>query len=98
MNEKEIDLIKEQFKKYPILNAYVFGSSARGDDTKNSDIDLLVKLDEEVSLFDFIRIKNELEVLLKKTVDLVSDEGLSPHISPYINDDKILIYEQKNFR
>jgi uncharacterized protein len=98
MIDKDIDLIRNHFKNYPILKAYLFGSKARGEATKQSDIDLLVKLDEGVSLFDFIRIKNDLEDLLKKTVDLVSEEGLSPYILPDINNDKILIYEQKKLR
>jgi hypothetical protein len=60
----------------------------------NSDIDILVELEDSVDLFQFISIKLELEKLLNKPVDLVSINGVSPRIKPYIEKDKVLIYEK----
>jgi uncharacterized protein len=80
----------------PVTRAYLFGSQARGEATPDSDVDVLVELENGVSLFDFIRIKLDLEEILHKSVDLVSTGGLSPYIKPYIDKDKILIYERPN--
>lgn len=54
----------------------VFGSTAKGLSTENSDIDFLVKLNDNASLFDLVEIKLELEELLGKKVDVVSENGL----------------------
>jgi len=54
----------------------VFGSTAKGMSTENSDVDFLVKLNDNASLFDLVEIKIELEELLGKKVDVVSENGL----------------------
>lgn len=89
-------IIRDYFKAKPIKKAYLFGSYSRNENTENSDIDILVELDKNVGLFQFANIQLELEKLLKKPIDLVSVNGLSPHIGKYINNDKVLIYERKN--
>jgi len=55
----------------------VFGSIARGEDTPDSDIDLLVRFDQEASLFDLVRFAEKLEKILGVHVDVVSENGLS---------------------
>lgn len=54
----------------------VFGSTADGRSTENSDVDFLITFSEEASLFDLIEIKIELEELLGNKVDVVSEKGL----------------------
>lgn len=54
----------------------VFGSIVNGNVTENSDIDILVKFSEDASLFDLVEMKLELENLLNKKVDVVSENGL----------------------
>ncbi len=54
----------------------VFGSTAKGLSTKQSDVDFLVKLNENATLFDLVEIKLELEELLGEKVDVVSENGL----------------------
>jgi uncharacterized protein len=88
--------ISQFMRSQPVVRAYLFGSQARGEATPDSDVDVLVELEKGVDLFQFIRIKLDLEDLLKKSVDLVSTGGLSPYIKPYIDADKILIYEKTN--
>jgi len=91
----QIALIRNYFQTKPVLKAFLFGSVARGNNDVQSDIDILVELGEEADLFDFIAMQQELECILHTTVDLVSSRGISPHILPFIEKDKQLIYERK---
>jgi len=59
---KELENIKKRIipilKKYNVKKAGIFGSYVRGEQKKNSDVDLLVEVDKKVSLIGFIRLKN----------------------------------------
>ncbi|WP_266363936.1 nucleotidyltransferase family protein [Tellurirhabdus rosea] len=88
-------LVSQFFQTQPVRRAYLFGSQARSEATPESDIDILVELDKEADLFQFADMMIGLQNLLNKKVDLVSAEGLSPYIKPYIDRDKILIHEKK---
>jgi predicted nucleotidyltransferase len=57
-------------------NVRIFGSIARGEDRPDSDIDLLVTFDESASLFDQAGLIDELETILGRHVDVVSERGL----------------------
>lgn len=72
----------------------VFGSFARGDQTDKSDIDLLVKFSEPKSLFDLLHLEDKLSELLGRKVELVTENGVSRHIKPFIEKDRRLIYEK----
>ena len=61
-------------------NVRIFGSTARGEDNPNSDVDLLVEFDEDRSLFDLIRLREELAQLLGRQVDVVTKESLNSRI------------------
>lgn len=58
----------------------VFGSRARGEARGNSDIDLLVKMDQGSSLLDLVALKHDIEDLLARPVDVVTEAALSPYI------------------
>lgn len=77
-NKAHIERIKEKIlpvlKENKVTKAGIFGSYARGEQTKKSDIDILVEVDNEVSLLGIIRLKNLLEKVLKKKIDLVEYE------------------------
>jgi predicted nucleotidyltransferase len=60
----------ENAHRYPIVRLGVFGSVARNDVTAQSDVDVVVEL-EEPDLFVLIAIKQELEELLNRSVDIV---------------------------
>lgn len=96
MSEEVINKIRKFFKDKPVIKAYLFGSYARNEQDEKSDIDILVELDytQKVGM-EYIRMKLELEDLLNNKVDLVSAGGLSKYIKPYIDKDKILIYERE---
>jgi predicted nucleotidyltransferase len=67
---------KRQLKKYGIHSLSIFGSVARNQARKNSDIDILVDFEKPVGLFEYARLKMYLEELLGREVDLVTPEAL----------------------
>jgi predicted nucleotidyltransferase len=84
------------FQHQPVKRAYLFGSAVRGEQTPDSDIDILVELDYEggADFYRFLEMQEQLSELLHKKVDLVSANGLSPFIKPYVDQEKQLIYEK----
>ena len=86
MNEKIIRILK----KYGVKEAYLFGSRAEGKARKNSDFDFLVKFKSKKSIFDAVNLKRELQKVLKRKVDLVTEKGISPKILPQIKKVRIL--------
>lgn len=61
-------------------NVRVFGSLARGDEREDSDLDLLVTLGDGRSLLDLVGLKQDVEDLVHRPVDVVTDRALSPYI------------------
>ena len=73
----------------------MFGSYSRNEADENSDIDILVELDHSAPIgMHFFSYGDELQHLIKKKVDIVSDEGISKYVKPYIDKEKVLIYER----
>ena len=90
----QIEEIKQ--KVVPVLNrhnvveAYLFGSVARGDDRPDSDIDILAQLTNVRDLFQYMEVKFDLEDALGgRKVDLVQMKALRPEYKPYVEKDKI---------
>lgn len=61
-------------------NVRVFGSLARGEGREGSDLDLLVTLGEGRSLLDLVGLKQDLEDLTHRPVDVVTEQSLSPYL------------------
>jgi len=61
-------------------NVRVFGSLARGEGDRGSDLDLLVTLGEGCSLLDLVGLKQDLEDLVHRPVDVVTEQALSPYL------------------
>ncbi|MFZ9109775.1 MAG: nucleotidyltransferase family protein [Ilumatobacteraceae bacterium] len=59
-------------------HAYLFGSTARGEDSASSDVDLLIEFEDGSSLFDAMHMEDQLRELLGVAVDVVSAGGLLP--------------------
>jgi predicted nucleotidyltransferase len=74
-----------------VVEASVFGSFARGEVQPDSDLDLLVKYGETVSLFDVSGLKYELEKLIGSKVDLISKDYLKPRLKKRILQESIRI-------
>ncbi|MFI5133143.1 MAG: nucleotidyltransferase family protein [Chitinophagales bacterium] len=90
-------MLQQFFAGKPVKKAYLFGSYARNEADDKSDIDILVELDHTRPIgMKFFTYHDELEELLQKKVDLVSTDGLSRHVKPFVNKDMILIYERAN--
>jgi predicted nucleotidyltransferase len=66
------------------VDVRVFGSIARGDDRPDSDIDFLVNLEPGRSLLDLARLLRELNALLDRPVDVVTEAGLRPRIKSQV--------------
>lgn len=64
----------------------VFGSVARGDEGPGSDLDFLVEFEPGSSLFDLVRLQDDLSALLGHPVDVVSLGGLLPRDDDVRND------------
>jgi len=98
LSKSEIEKLRHYFSTQPVKRAFVFGSVARNEESEESDIDILVEIDQQVrlGLVKFARIKFDLEDLFHRKVDLLAEGGISKFIVPYINKDKILIYERAN--
>ncbi len=91
-----INALKEYFSSQPVSKAWLFGSYSRGEETSNSDIDLLVSFDgtARISLMKLSGMVLELEDLLGCGVDIVPEGSLRPYVEASVNRDKILIYER----
>ena len=86
--------IAEYFKTQPVQKAWIFGSFARGEETPDSDVDILIVPDQMVGLFKLSGMHLDLQELLKMRVDLVTDKGLLTAARKSVDHDKILIYER----
>lgn len=76
-----------------VVSAYLFGSYARGEAKKTSDIDLAIRFSkkERKSLFDLVGLKLEIQKKLKKKVDLGTLDSLHPIIKKQAKEDFIKI-------
>ena len=72
--------ILEAAARHGARNVRVFGSVARGDDRPDSDIDLLVDVEDGRTLLDVIALEQDLQELLGRRVDVLTAGGLSPYL------------------
>ena len=79
-------------RRYNVTRAGLFGSSARGEDTEMSDVDILVEFGNDISLLDYMKIKLNLEDILNKKVDLVEYQAIKPQLRKRILSDEIRMY------
>jgi len=82
-------------KRQGVLKAAVFGSAARGEMNKHSDIDLLLKISNSKTFFDLINLKLELEEKLGHSVDIVEYGAIHPLIKSSVLKQQKKIYEKK---
>lgn len=80
--------------KYGIKHAAVFGSVSRGDDRPESDVDILIEIGQPMGLFTYSRFIQEMEDLLQRKVDVVTNNSINKFIKPYILPELKTIYEK----
>ena len=91
----EIEELKR--KLLPILQQYgvkrvgLFGSCVRGEMREDSDIDILVEIEKDISLLDFVGLKLEIEEKLGRKVDLVEYNAIKPLLRERILKEQIVI-------
>lgn len=85
------------FEKHKVKDAYLFGSAVSGEFNKDSDVDFLVNLQENIDpveageyLWD---LQDELSVLLNRDIDLITEKSLkNPYFIKILNQSKVAIY------
>jgi len=82
-------------RKYGVRRASVFGSASRGEDTSQSDIDILVAIGRPMGLFTFLKMKREMERTLGRKVDIITENSVDKFIRPHIVKDLRVIYGEK---
>ena len=97
MKQAVIHKLQDFFSIQPIEKAWVFGSYSRGEETKDSDMDILVRFikDANITLFKYVSIANALQELLHIRIDLVEEGQLKDFAKDSAERDKILIYERE---
>jgi len=78
-------------KRYGIKRAGLFGSCVRGEMKKDSDIDLLVEIEKDISLLDFVGLKLEIEEALGKKVDLVEYKMIKSLLKERILNEEVAV-------
>ncbi|MGM9694611.1 MAG: nucleotidyltransferase family protein [Alloprevotella sp.] len=87
--------VSDYFKAQPVLKAWLFGSFSRNEQTPDSDVDIIVLLDKSCPIgLRFFGMWNDLQELLGRKVDLVSEGTLQPFAKETAERDRILIYER----
>jgi len=90
LNQKIIDYLL----RYRPSKIGIFGSYSRNENNQNSDLDVLVKLEESISLLQLVRIERELSETLGIKVDLITEGALkNKKLRTYIEKDLVIIYQ-----
>ena len=93
-----IPSMRQFFAAQPVKRAYLFGSCSRGEDTADSDVDILVEYDKNarISLFVISKIMVMMENATGRKIDLVEKGRLLPFATESAERDKVLIYERES--
>jgi predicted nucleotidyltransferase len=98
LRSKEIEKkLAEICQKNGIVFMAIFGSFARGEQKKKSDIDIAIEFEKgsQKSLLDLVRIENELRKVFKRKVDLGIFSSLNPYIMEDVKKEMRIIYEKR---
>jgi uncharacterized protein len=96
-NMEDLNIATPEFMDLCRLNDVkvisVFGSTARGEATEHSDIDLLVEFSERKSLLDLVALERKISEIFGKKVDLLTEAALSPYLRERIKKELHILYE-----
>ncbi|MDR1003432.1 MAG: nucleotidyltransferase domain-containing protein [Prevotellaceae bacterium] len=98
MQQSFLHTIQQCLAPLPIEKAWLFGSYSRGEETKESDVDLLVRFDNDASitLFQYAHMVDILQKALHREVDLVEEGQVKEFAKESVERDKVLVYERKS--
>jgi len=88
---KEIEKIIPVLKRHDVVRAGLFGSFARGEARRKSDVDILIEFDGKRSLLDLARLEIELENKLKRKVDVLTYNSIRPLLREKIMKEEVRI-------
>ena len=81
----------ELHQKYHVKSIGIFGSLVRGEETGESDVDILVEFEQPVGFFRFLELEEFLGEKLGRKVDLVSKKALKPRIGRHILEELVAV-------
>lgn len=84
IRQKLKNLLPYLKKQYGVLDMGIFGSYVRGEETKKSDLDILVNFRDSISFLKFMELENYLSRELGIKIDLVMKNALKPRIGKHI--------------
>lgn len=92
----ELEKIKEKIKpvaeKYNLVYVWIFGSYAKKKQTKDSDVDIIVRTEDVIGGFKIVEVKFALEEALKKQVDIITTDSIKGSLLENENLEEILLY------
>jgi hypothetical protein len=80
---------RADLERLGVKSLALFGSAARGEARQDSDVDLLVEFSRPVGLFHFMEVKEFLEEVLRRRVDLVTPDALKPQLREAILEEAV---------
>lgn len=92
-SEKDIQNLIDICQAHDVIMIGVFGSTARGEATSSSDIDVLVRFAKPKSLLTLIALERQLAAALGRPVDLVTEQSLHPYLRPTVLRDLQVVYK-----
>ena len=89
-NRERLVLLCEEHK---VQRLRIFGSAARGEERADSDIDLLVDFSIPVGFFELIELEEQLAEFFGRSVDLLTERGLSPYLRDSILSEAQVLFD-----
>lgn len=88
--------IREICEKHDLSFLGLFGSYATGDENEDSDVDILYEFKDGVkkSLLDIVHVKQNIEDIIHKPVDIVSRANIKPFLKQFILPETKTLYEE----
>jgi uncharacterized protein len=91
MTDERIKIVVDHLKNQGALTVKIFGSHARGEETPESDLDVLVEFSARKSLLELVKIEQDLEELLGIKVDLLTRKSISPYLIEQIENESVQV-------
>lgn len=93
--KKDIERLEKKIipilKRHDIVKAGIFGSFARGEATRKSDIDILIRFKGRKSLLDLARVEIELEKKIRRKADVLTYDSINPLLKERILKEEVRI-------